>query len=442
MSADKSKSQLGFEEAQRLILDHATEGTQIQKIPLAEADGHVLAEEITAPLDMPAFDKSAMDGFAFRYRDHDETKAFRVVATIAAGDVPKQAIGAGECARIMTGAPVPEGADTVIPVEDTSPSAAGPDDATAGPGGGSSQAGISGEAAQDEASHEWVRFQTIPSRGAHIARQGEDLKKGSVVMHSGKLLRHQEICILAACGWAEAPIHMGPSIAFAATGEELVEPGASEASDGGLEPGQIYNSNAYNLWSQILAAKARPHYLGILPDRLEILRERIQEGLTADFLILSGGVSMGRFDYIPQVLEELGVELYMEKLLVQPGRPTVFGKRGRTMVFGLPGNPISTLYAFDQYVAPAVRKFRHHPRPQATRLTGELAETVTKKAGRLNLVACTTEWSDGRFVLTPLKTHGSADIFAISGADAIALIPAGVEKVDRGQMVAFRRLYD
>lgn len=430
MSANKSKSQLGFEEAQRLILDHATEGTQIQKIPLAEADGQILAESITAPLDMPAFDKSAMDGFAFRFRDHDETKAFRVVATIAAGDVPQQPIGAGECARIMTGAPVPEGADTVIPVEDTSPSATGAEDAGAGQAGGVDQ------------SADWVRFQTLPSRGAHIARQGEDLKKGSVVLQSGKRLRHQEICILAACGRAEVPVHMGPSIAFAATGEELVEPGAAEGAAGGLDPGQIYNSNAYNLWSQILGAKARPHYLGILPDRPEVLRERIQEGLTADFLILSGGVSMGRFDHIPHVLEELGVELYMEKLLVQPGRPTVFGKRGRTMVFGLPGNPISTLYAFDQYVAPAVRKFRHHPRPQATRFTGELTETVTKRAGRLNLLACMTEWSDGRFLLTPLKTHGSADIFAISGADAIALIPAGVEKVDRGQMVAFRRLYD
>jgi len=430
VSADKSKSQLGFEEAQRLILDRATEGTQIQKIPLAQADGHILAEDVTAPLDMPAFDKSAMDGFAFRYRDHDETKAFRVVTTIAAGDFPTQPIDAGECARIMTGAPIPEGADTVIPVEDTSPSATGAEDAA------SKQAGA------EEQAPDWVRFQTIPSRGAHIAKQGEDLKTGSVILQSGRLLRHQEICILAACGRAEVPVHMGPSIAFAATGAELVEPGSAADSGGELKPGQIYNSNAYNLWSQILGAKGRPHYLGILPDRPEVLRERMQEGLTADFLILSGGVSMGRFDYIPRILEELGVELYMEKLLVQPGRPTVFGKRGRAMVFGLPGNPISTLYAFDQYVAPAVRKFRHHPRPQATRFTGELAETVTKKSGRLNLVACATEWSDGRFLLTPLKTHGSADIFAISGADAIALIPAGVEKVDRGQMVPFRKLYD
>jgi len=142
------------------------------------------------------------------------------------------------------------------------------------------------------------------------------------------------------------------------------------------------------------------------------------------------------------VFTELGVEIYLQKLLVQPGRPTVFGRRDRTLVFGLPGNPISTLYALDHYVTPAIRFFRRHPRPQAVRLTGELAETIQKKSGRMKLVPCIAEWSENRYLLTPLKTSGSADIFSIAGADALALIPAGVEEVSRGQRVSFRRLYE
>lgn len=417
MSPDKTGPPVSFEEAQRLILEKATEGAQIARLPVAEADGYVLAEDVRSPLNMPAFNKSAMDGFAFRHRDHADGDTFRITTTVAAGDAPGGTIEAGECIRIMTGAPVPDDADTVVPIEETSAMGA-----TEGP-----------KSAEGE---EEVRFHSVPPRGANIAPLGQDVREGDVVLKAGHLLRPQEICILAAMGRAEIAVHLGPTIAFAGTGEELVEPG------GTLAPGQIFNSNAYNLWAQILHAKGRPYYLGILPDQLPALREKISDGLSYDMLVLSGGVSMGRFDYIPQVFIELGVELYFQKLLVQPGRPTVFGRRDRTLVFGLPGNPISTLYAFDQYVAPAVRFFRRHPRPQAVRLTGELTETVTKRAGRLNLVPCKAEWSEGRYILAPLKTSGSADIFSIAGADALALIPAGVEEVSKGQMVSFRRLYE
>jgi len=417
VSPDKGGTPVSFEEALRLILENATEGTQITRLPVAEVDGYVLAEDVHSPLNMPAFNKSAMDGFAFRHRDHTDGDSFQITTTVAAGDAPGGNIEAGECVRIMTGAPVPDDADTVIPVEDTS-AMGGPADGPSAEGG------------------EEVRFHSVPPRGANIAPLGQDVREGDVVLKAGHLLRAQEICVLAAMGRAEIPVYLGPTVAFAGTGEELVEPG------GTLAPGQIYNSNAYNLWSQILHAKGRPHYLGILPDQVPQLREKISEGLSYDMLVLSGGVSMGRFDYIPQVFAELGVELYFQKLLVQPGRPTVFGRRDNTLVFGLPGNPISTLYAFDQYVAPAVRFFRRHPRPQATRLTGELTETITKKAGRLNLVPCNAEWSEGHYILAPLKTSGSADIFSIAGANALALIPAGVEEVSKGKMVSFRRLYE
>jgi molybdopterin molybdotransferase len=215
----------------------------------------------------------------------------------------------------------------------------------------------------------------------------------------------------------------------------LVEPGKK------LEPGQIYNSNAYSLWSQVLEAKAEPHYLGVIRDNRKDLRQKIRKGLQRDVLVLSGGVSAGRFDLVPEILSELGVEILFRRLRVKPGQPTLFGVRGDTLVFGLPGNPIATLYAFDQYVAPAIRVFRRHPQPLATSFKGELTDKVRTKAGSLYLIPCVSEWRGEKWYLTPLKPHGSADIFGIAGADALALIPAEVEQVEEGETVSFHKLY-
>ncbi len=416
MSSKSHPRMVTFEEAQEILLQKAPGGSAVDEMPIVEAVGYVLAERIEADIEMPRFDKAAMDGFAFRHQPEAEREPLRITRTIAAGDAPGAEIAAGECMRIMTGAPVPEGADTVIPVEDTSL--------------------VDADGRQVEGETEWVRFHALPDRGAHIAVRGEDVARGDVLLQPGHLLKHQSVSILASIGRATVRVFAGPSIAFAATGEELIEPGAP------LAPGKIYNANASALWSQILGAKGRPHYLGVIRDNVHDLRRTIATGLEHDMLILSGGVSMGRFDFVPDVLEELGVQLHFHRLLVKPGRPTIFGTRGNTLVFGLPGNPISTLYAFDQYVAPAVRVFRHHPRPRAVRYRGELTETVRKPSGRMLLQPCRCEWDGEQYLLTPLRTHGSADIFAIAEADALALIPAGIEEVERGKIVAFRRLFE
>jgi molybdopterin molybdotransferase len=151
---------------------------------------------------------------------------------------------------------------------------------------------------------------------------------------------------------------------------------------------------------------------------------------------------MGRFDLVPEILSELGVKILFSRLLVKPGQPTVFGVRNETLVFGLPGNPIATLYAFDQYVAPAVRSFRRHPQPLPALYQGELTESVHTKAGFLYLIPCVTEWRGGKYDLTPFKPHGSADIFSIAGADALALIPSEVEQAEKGETVDFHKLYE
>jgi len=446
VSTEKHIKHLTLEQAQQIILERAVAGTEVLELPIIEAVDQVLAEDICSPIDMPAFDRSAMDGFAFRHADHTNATGdssqvstadpgnstdpatkdtFRIVTTIAAGQAPGAEIGPGECAQIMTGAPLPTGADTVIPVEETSLLTKNTMPDT-----------DSEFETASNLSHEWVHFHTIPAQGQHVAPQGEDVRQGDVVLKQGRLLSHQEIAVLASMGRPKVVTHAGPSIAFAATGEELVEPGNP------LAPGQIYNANAYCLWTQINAAQGRPHYLGVIRDDEEDLREKIAAGLNHDILILSGGVSMGKFDFVPQILDELGVELHIRKLLVKPGRPTVFGTRGRTQVFGLPGNPISTLYAFSQYVAPSIRVFRQHPQPSSINYQGKLAETVRKKAGRVLLLPCISEWRDQGYLLNPLKTHGSADIFAIGGADVMALIPANLTEIEKGAQVDFRKLYE
>jgi molybdopterin molybdotransferase len=407
---------VSYEEALDILMQRAVAGSEVLEVPLAEASGHVLAEDVLSDIDMPRFDKAAMDGYAYRHGDTVGSTSLKVVATIAAGDRPGDSIGSGECARIMTGAPIPTGADTLVPIEETS---------YVDPAGQS--------VAEDTA---WVRFHAEPARGAHIAARGEDLRAGTVVLRTGHLIRHQSIAILASVGRTRVRVQAGPSIAFAATGEELIEPGLP------LAPGKIYNSNALTLWSQILAAKGRPHYLGILRDQVEDLRTKIAAGLQHDMIVLSGGVSAGSFDYVPAMLTELGVECHFHKLMVKPGRPMLFGTRGRTLVFGLPGNPISTLYAFDLFVAPTIRVFRHHPHPQVIRYRGELTEAVRKPSGRLLFQPCRCEWNGESYLLTPIHTHGSADIYAVAEATALALIPAGVEVVEKGKPVGFRKLYE
>jgi molybdopterin molybdotransferase len=407
-----------FAEAVATILNESRHGRRIVAVPIREAAGMVLAEEARSDVDMPAFDRASMDGFAFRHTDATPATAeLRVVATIAAGDWSEARLGPGECVAIMTGAPVPDDADTVVPIEETS------------------ALGREASAPAPEA----ISLARVPPKGSHIAPRGQDVRRDQVVLTEGRRLRAQEIAILASIGYRAVPVYAGPTIAYAATGEELVEPGEP------LRPGAIRNANAYSLGSQILTARALPHYLGILRDRPEELRAKIEEGLERDLLVISGGVSMGQFDLVPGVLETLGVRIHFRRLLVRPGQPTVFGVRDRgerrTLVFGLPGNPISTWLAFDQYVAPAVRVFRGDQPALMPVLQGELTDTVRKNPAFLTLVPCAVEWSEDRYRLVPRRFHGSADILAVAGANAVAYLPLGPEEIAAGTRVDFRMMH-
>ena len=393
-----------FAEALRIIRERSVESDRTAEVEITAATGYVLAEDVVSDIDMPRFDRAMMDGFALRRTDARDRASFRIAETIAAGDAPGSILGEGECVRIMTGAPVPSAADTVVPVEET----------------------------EDDGDR--VRFNQAPSMGAHISPQGEDIRAGEISLRRGSLLGVQEIGILAAVGRRSARVFAPPSVAYTTTGDELVEPG------GKLGPGQIRNSNAYTLHSQINEARALPHHIGVARDDEGDLREKINEGLGHDMLLLSGGVSMGRFDLVPSILAECGVQIHLRRILVKPGYPTLFGVRRNTLVYGLAGNPIAALFGFEMYVRPAIRAFMHHPRPEAARYRGELTEPIAKKTGRAGMVPCVSEWVDGRFIVTPVRTHGSADIFGIAGADSIALLPAEKEDPEKGEIVDFCRM--
>ncbi|MFH1278906.1 MAG: gephyrin-like molybdotransferase Glp [Candidatus Eisenbacteria bacterium] len=393
-----------FDEAIRIIGEKSVEGDRTAEIEITAATGYVLAEEVVSDIDMPRFDRAMMDGFAIRRSDSPVRSFHRIVGTISAGDSLSVPLAEGECARIMTGAPLPEAADTVVPQEES------------------------------EEEGEWVRFMRLPPRGAHISPMGEDVRAGDVVLRRGTLLGPPGIGILAAAGRQTARVFAPPAVAFAATGEELVEPGEV------LGPGRIWNSNAYMLQSQIAEARALPHYLGIARDREDDLRAKVTEGLGYDMLVISGGVSMGRCDLVPPLLAECGVRVFFRHVRVKPGYPTLFGARGKTLVFGLAGNPIATLFGFELYVRPVIRAFLRHPKPLAAFLRGELTESVTKREGRTSLAPCICEREDGRFLLTPIRTHGSADLFAVAGADSIAVLPEEKGTMGKGAVVRFCRI--
>jgi len=392
---------VAFEEALRTIHDRSVEAKEPVEIEPAFAAGSVLAENVISDIEMPAFDRAMMDGFAFHHGDTRGGGPFRVVATVAAGFTGDVRLRKGECVRIMTGAPVPEAADTIVPVE---------------------------ECVEEE---ELVRFPKIPPLGSHISPRGEDLRVGTVVLREGSLLGAQEIGMIAVVGRRAVRVFPAPSVAYMATGNELVEPGTP------LPPGKIRNSNAHMIRSQIELARGRPHYLGIARDEKDDLREGIEAGLKHDMLVLSGSVSRGQYDLVPGLLEEAGVEILFHWVLAKPAQPTLFGMRGETAVFGLPGNPVATLFAFEIYVAPAIRIFMKHPDPGPRRRRGTLTAPVTKKLGKVGLLPCISDWRDGRLCVTPLRTHGAADIFATAGADSIAVVPEEIERLEENDAIDF-----
>ncbi len=366
------------------------------RTPLAKSLGHVLAQDLVSRISMPPFDKSAMDGYAVNSRD--ASASFKIVEMIPAGAVPTKAVRKGECAKIMTGGMLPRGADLVI----------------------------RRELAVEESGR--VRF-TGRDDGSNICLKGEDVKPGDVVLRKGALLRPAEIGILASLGAAEVDVFERPAVGIIATGSEIVAPGSS------LVPGCVYDSNSFSLAAQAVSCGAAVRLRRHVADAPEAIRRAVSSALKSCRLVLvSGGVSAGDFDYVPGVLRGLGVGIGFEQVAVQPGKPTVFGTRGGTVVFGMPGNPVSTFVIFEVFVKPLLFRMMGRGDEPLT-VSGILSRALARR--RTERAAFVPVRIVGDRVERP-EYHGSAHIQALGGANGLVYIPAGSEGHPEGSRVDVR----
>jgi molybdopterin molybdotransferase len=396
---------LAVMEAQAVVLRHARP-LPPEPTPLALALGRVLAEDVASDLDMPPFDKSMMDGYAVRSADLASGPAvLTVVEEITAGRTPTRPVAPGQSSRIMTGAPLPPGADAVEMVERCEPADGGR-----------------------------VRVPGPIRAGHNVQPRGRELRTGETVLRAGAVLRAQEVGLLALVGRPEVRTHAVPEVAVVSTGDELVEPAAKPG------PGQIRNSNGPMLLAQVASAGCRPRDLGIGRDRVEHLRESVVDGLRSSVLILSGGVSAGTLDLVPGVLKDLGVEAHFHKVRMKPGKPIFFGARGETLVFGLPGNPVSSFVGFELFVRPALRRLRGFPAEAPAALALPLAADFTYTTDRPTYHPARVEPADVGEQVRVVPWLGSPDLRALTAANALAVLPEGEHTYRAGQPVPVLRL--
>ena len=381
-----------------------------QAILLPDALGLVLAEDIHADADSPPFDKSLVDGFALRLADC--ATSLPVIEIVSAGQIPTRVLDQPAAIQIMTGAPLPVGADVVVPVEFTS-----------------SQADAAGQT-----------LVSIPNKvaswkpGTNILRQGMSTRSGDLVVAAGSELRPQELGALAEWGRALVLARRRPRVAVLATGDELVP---IEQTPG---PGQIRNANESMLCAQIRRAGADPVPLGIARDERAHLRQRIDVGLQADVLVLSGGVSMGDKDFVPSELSAAGVRQVFHKVNVKPGKPVWFGvlensPTARTLVFGLPGNPVSSMVCFELFVRPALRRLMGFSLAELTRVKARLTQPHTTKGERPTYQPARLEWHDGGPTVTAVPWVGSSDLRATVAANSMALFSIGDQTYEAGSII-------
>ncbi|WP_432821503.1 molybdopterin molybdotransferase MoeA [Trichloromonas sp.] len=392
-----------FEDARTLILAQVRP-LAVERVDLLDAVGRAIAEPLDAGLDMPRFDNSAMDGYAVRAEDCQPGTVLPVIGYIPAGGRAEPALRPGCAVKIMTGAPLPPGADAVVPFEETD----------------------SGDAAVTI--HGKVKAQD------HIRFRGEDITAGQRVMEAGTTLRPAEISLLASFGCARVAVYGRPKVAILSTGDELVELGQP------LTDETIINSNSWSLAAAVKEAGAEPVMLGIARDNLESLREKLTAGLTCDALITSAGVSAGDRDLVREVLEELGVQQLFWKIDIKPGRPTAFGMKGAVPVFSLPGNPVSSMITFEEFARPALLKMMGHRQVLKPLIKATLKQPVKKKPGRTHFMRVTVFAENGELVVASSGDQNTGILRTMLRANAIAILSAERERYEAGEEIQIHLL--
>ncbi len=381
-----------------------------ERVPLAGASGRILAEVVHAPFDVPGFANSQMDGFAARATDLARARetapvALPVTATVAAGRPLESPVEPGTCVRIMTGAAVPPGADTVVPIEDAVAEGA------------------------------MVRFTAPSPPGRFVRPAGEDLACGEAILQRGRCLRPPDIGVLASIGCVEVPVSLRPRVAIVGTGDELVPIGRP------LGPGQIHDSNAYTLAAAVEALGGVADRLGIVADDRESLRAMLQEAARYDCVLSTGGVSVGDFDYVKEVMDELGLRRRFWRVAQKPGKPLTFAAQPGCLYFGLPGNPVSAMVCFHLYVAPALRASLGRPDIFPATVEVTVAEEMRTAGSLMELVRCRLEREGDRLTARPTGTQSSGALRSLSLADALVLSPPGQDRLRAGDRALALRLH-
>ncbi len=372
-----------------------------ERVSLDEAYGRVLAEDVCSPLHIPPWDNSAMDGFAVQAADTASPPArLRILETLGAGQVPTRVVTPGTCARIMTGAPMPTGADAVVMVEQTD----------GGPG-------------------DQVEIRATAQAHQNVRDRGNDVAQGERILARGTSLGPAEVGMLSALGLPAACVAQRPVVAVLSTGDEIVEAGWP------LGPGQIHSSNTHCLIGLVREAGALPLHCGIAPDDPAGLRDALARCLRADLVLTTGGVSMGDFDYVKDAFEDQGATLDFWKVSVKPGKPLAFGAIGGRPVFGLPGNPVSCMVNFLQFVRPVVRKMLGDPRPYLPVLTAQLTAPIKKRPGRALLARVALRREGELLLATPTATQSSGALSSMVLGDALTLLPVEAESASTGDRV-------
>jgi len=395
-------------EAIRIVLQH-TSKLEVESVALSDSLGRVLAEDIIADTNLPPFDRAQMDGYAVRAADVSNTPArLQIVGESAAGAGWHHEMKAGEAVRIMTGAPVPVGADAVQQVELTREAKGGNE----------------------------VEILERVDVGRSIVRQASEIKTGETVLRDGEDIKAAMIATLASFGYAQVKVGRRPRVAVMATGSELVDVDQKPGRD------QIRDSNNYTIAAYAALAGATVARLPLAVDDTEDLKKQIAEAAgQSDVLITSGGVSMGVYDFTKAALQELGAEIYFERVALRPGKPTVFARLGNTLVFGLPGNPVSVAVTFNLFARTALRAMQGAKHPELIEETAVLARELKGSIERESYLPAVLRTDEkGTLLAEPLKWGGSSDFVAFARATALIDVPTGVKMIEAGSCVTIVRL--
>ncbi|GAC1422562.1 MAG: molybdopterin molybdotransferase MoeA [Ktedonobacteraceae bacterium] len=392
---------ISVEEALERILAQIT-ALEEGQVPLSTSQGLVLAQDITAHDDIPPFANSAMDGFALRSQDtHSQNGVpprLRVTGGVAAGYIADHAVEEGTAMRVMTGAPIPPGADSVIQIELTN---------------------------YDGPESTWVEVQQEVAAYNNVRPAGEDMRKGQVIMQRGTEIGPWEIGILATLGYASVPVIRRPRVAILGTGDEVID--VNEP----LRPGKIRNSNSYLLEAAVQRAGAEPHRLGIAQDTVESLREKFREAATYDLILTSGGVSVGDFDLVKDIMAEQG-NITFWRINMRPGKPVAFGHIGGVPLLGLPGNPVSTAVTFELFGRPVLRKMQGQTRLLKPHIPVIVEDGVSDRAMRRHYVRAHVEWRNDHFVAHTTGNQGSNIMTSLLQANAFVIVPEGGVTIQPG----------